>query len=45
MLTVLHIANMCTAEEPARRPTMQQVVQMLKDVEARSTLISTSSNL
>lgn len=34
MLNVLHIANMCTAEDPVRRPTMQQVVKMLKDAEA-----------
>ena len=34
MLRTLHVANLCTAEDPARRPTMQQVVKMLKDVEA-----------
>lgn len=44
MLKVLHIADICTAEDPVRRPTMQQVVQMLKDVEA-GPQFSTSSNL
>jgi Leucine-rich repeat (LRR) protein len=34
MLQVLHVAHLCTAEDPVRRPTMQQVVKMLKDVEA-----------
>jgi hypothetical protein len=34
MLKVLHIANLCTAEDPLMRPTMLQVVKYLKDVEA-----------
>jgi serine/threonine protein kinase len=33
MLKVLHIANLCTAEDPIRRPTMLQVVKFLKDIE------------
>ena len=33
MLKVLHIANLCTAEDPVRRPTMLQVVKFLKDIE------------
>ncbi|CAM6068659.1 unnamed protein product, partial [Sphagnum tenellum] len=33
MLKVLHIANLCTAEDPLMRPTMLQVVKYLKDVE------------
>ncbi len=34
MLKVLHIANLCTAEDPLMRPSMLQVVKYLKDVEA-----------
>lgn len=34
MLKVLHIANMCTAEDPVKRPTMLQVVKFLRDIEA-----------
>jgi hypothetical protein len=34
MLKVLHVANMCTAEDPVKRPTMLQVVKLLRDVEA-----------
>lgn len=33
MLKVLHVANLCTAEDPVRRPTMLQVVKFLKDIE------------
>jgi Leucine-rich repeat (LRR) protein len=44
MLTVLHIANMCTADDPVKRPTMQEVVKMLKDAEA-GPQFSTLSNL
>lgn len=38
MLKVLHIANMCTAEDPVKRPSMLQVVKLLKDVEMSSQL-------
>ena len=33
MLRVLHIAHLCTSDDPVRRPTMLQVVKFLKDVE------------
>jgi hypothetical protein len=34
MLKVLHIASLCTAEDTVPCPTMQQVVEFLKDVDA-----------
>jgi hypothetical protein len=40
MLKVLHIANLCTTEDPARRPNMQQVVKFLKDVKDHSSAAS-----
>ena len=33
MLQVLHVANMCTAEDPVKRPSMLQVVKFLRDAE------------
>ena len=33
MLKVLHIANMCTADDPVKRPSMLQVVKFLRDAE------------
>jgi serine/threonine protein kinase len=41
MLKLLHIATLCTAEEPARRPTMQQVVTLLKEIDAAATATTT----
>jgi serine/threonine protein kinase len=41
MLKLLHIATLCTAEEPARRPTMQQVVTLLKEIDAAATATAT----
>ncbi|CAK9270856.1 unnamed protein product [Sphagnum jensenii] len=38
MLKVLHIANLCTAEDPLMRPTMLQVVKSLVSLKSQSTL-------
>jgi serine/threonine protein kinase len=43
MLKLLHIATLCTAEEPARRPTMQQVVTLLKEIDAAAAAAATST--
>jgi hypothetical protein len=43
MLKLLHIANLCTTEDPARRPNMLQVVKFLKDIKDSSSYLQDSS--